>query len=63
MTMPFGKHKGEDLADIPVDYLVWIEENCDWIRDDLREAINDEIKFRSSDPERSSRGRDTGRRF
>lgn len=25
--MPFGKHKGEKLANIPPDYLIWIFEN------------------------------------
>lgn len=26
-TMPFGKHKGEKLANVPPDYLLWIFEN------------------------------------
>lgn len=24
MIMPFGKHKGEDISDIPRDYLDWV---------------------------------------
>ncbi|PYK64936.1 MAG: hypothetical protein DME50_10945 [Verrucomicrobia bacterium] len=27
-VMPFGKHKGKRLRDIPVSYLVWAESNC-----------------------------------
>ena len=60
MKMPFGKHKGEELSEIPVDYLAWIEENYN-LSDELREGINEEIKFRN-DP-RTSKGRDTGRKF
>jgi uncharacterized protein (DUF3820 family) len=26
-TMPFGKYKGEKMANIPADYLVWLYEN------------------------------------
>ncbi len=26
--MPFGKHKGEPLSDIPSDYLEWCLDNC-----------------------------------
>ena len=26
-TMPFGKYKGEKMANIPPDYLIWIFEN------------------------------------
>lgn len=29
MTMPFGKHKGEDLEDIPEPYLVWVLDHCE----------------------------------
>lgn len=29
MIMPFGKYKGEDLEDIPVDYLSWILNNME----------------------------------
>ena len=25
--MPFGKHKGEKMADVPANYLLWIYEN------------------------------------
>lgn len=25
--MPFGKHKGEKLANVPADYLLWLYDN------------------------------------
>ena len=48
--MPFGKHKGKKMADVPGDYLIWIYENdkCtgavkNYIEDNL-EVIKVEIK-------------------
>lgn len=29
MEMPFGKHKGTKLEDVPKHYLLWILDNCD----------------------------------
>jgi putative quorum-sensing-regulated virulence factor len=37
--MPFGKFKGERLKDVDTDYLEWVLQNCDNIRDSLRDAI------------------------
>jgi hypothetical protein len=54
MKMPFGKHKGEDLTDIPIHYLKWIEELDLQNNFDLRSAINHEIERREGD--RSSLG-------
>lgn len=54
MKMPFGKYKDEDLTDIPIDYLKWTEENLDFLKEDLRKAINHEIERREG--ERSSLG-------
>jgi uncharacterized protein (DUF3820 family) len=39
MEMPFGKHKGEKLEDVPVDYIEWALENCD-----LRPALQAEME-------------------
>lgn len=25
--MPFGKYKGQKLANVPADYLIWLKEN------------------------------------
>jgi hypothetical protein len=37
--MPFGKHAGKRLDEVPPGYLVWVLENCRRIDPDLREAI------------------------
>jgi hypothetical protein len=39
MIMPWGKFQGEDIEDIPSDYLRWLAENCD---DDLIATEADE---------------------
>lgn len=48
--MPFGKYKGENMADVPADYLLWLYENnkCNgdvkaYIEDNLQ-VIKDEIR-------------------
>jgi hypothetical protein len=56
VTIHFGKFKGEDIANIPLWYLKWLEENVDWITPDMREAINYEIARREGDV--SSLGRE-----
>ena len=28
MIMPFGKHKGKDIGDVPSDYLLWLARDC-----------------------------------
>jgi len=37
--MPFGKHKGKAMANVPADYLVWIYENYDNMHANLKEYI------------------------
>lgn len=38
MKMPFGKHKGEDLEDLPTGYLQWLAENVEGRAELVREA-------------------------
>ena len=49
MKMPFGKYKGEDLEDIPVDYLMWLEENATHLNKLLRDEINYIIERKTGD--------------
>jgi hypothetical protein len=42
---PFGKHYGEDLREIPIQYLEWIRENID-LREPLLSAIDAELERR-----------------
>ncbi len=48
MTMPFGKHKGEHIDDVPLDYLMWVYENCDLRSEALASAISARIRGRQS---------------
>lgn len=53
--MPFGKHKGEALANVPASYLIYIYENFSlpenlkkYIRDNLeglRQDVKRQVKF------------------
>lgn len=38
-TMPFGKHFGEPIDQIPSGYLKWLLEKCDNVDDDLRYTV------------------------
>lgn len=38
-VMPFGKHKGTKLADLPNDYLHWLLNKCENLDADLRTAL------------------------
>ncbi len=39
MRMPFGKHRGEQLGNVPRDYLLWVLDNCGNISPTLRNEI------------------------
>ena len=41
MRMPFGKHKGKYLSNIPESYLRWVWENVDITNEELYEALDD----------------------
>jgi hypothetical protein len=55
MQLQIGKYKGQELEEIPIEYLIWFEANTN-PAPPLREAINAEIKIRTADE--SSIGRD-----
>lgn len=42
-TMPFGKHKGTPLRDVPRDYLRWVLANIADLDDDLRYSIQHQL--------------------
>ena len=48
MRLHYGKYKGDDITDVPVDYLQWMEANVD-LSDDERVEINHEIERRMGD--------------
>jgi hypothetical protein len=45
-TMPFGKHIGAPLSELPIDYIWWLNEKD--IRDPLRSALDAELERRDS---------------
>lgn len=40
--MPFGKHKGKKLANVPASYLLWLFDQ-DWIKPDMKLYINENM--------------------
>ena len=47
--MPFGKHQGKFLTEIPADYLIWLEENMQNMDPDFRAAVNKAIDIQHGD--------------
>ena len=43
MDMPFGKHKGSDIRDVPAHYLQWLEEQ-EWAHEQFAELMA-EVQF------------------
>lgn len=41
VLMPFGKHKGKAMADLPIDYLTWLAKNCNMadVRDHAKRLL------------------------
>jgi uncharacterized protein (DUF3820 family) len=46
MRMPWGKHKGELIEDIPAGYLRWALDNAENLKDDLREEIENQLSMK-----------------
>jgi hypothetical protein len=46
-NMPFGKHRGKPLAEIPGDYLRWLTGHVD-LREPLRSRVLDELEGRET---------------
>lgn len=45
-TMPFGKHRGHRLVDVPTDYLLWCLRECSSMKPWTRDAIRREVDRR-----------------
>ena len=54
-TMPFGKHKGRKLSDVPGDYLRWLLTRTDRISPDLKAAIQEQLSCATDQPSASRR--------
>ncbi len=44
--MPFDKHRGVPVSEVPADYLVWCLENMDSLRPHMRTVILAELRRR-----------------
>lgn len=44
MVMPWGKHRGKDIEDLPSSYLRWLASDCE--DDAIQQAAEEEVKFR-----------------
>lgn len=45
-TMPFGKHRGKPLSELPGDYLDWLGSNLGEWRESFRSALTAELTRR-----------------
>ncbi len=50
MIMPFGKHKGKRLDEVPPNYLLWALDNMDRLSPTLRSAMEDVLEVRAHPP-------------
>jgi Putative quorum-sensing-regulated virulence factor len=49
MQMPFGKHRGEELEDLPEDYIHWLVTEFDGLRPYLRQRLEEELQKREEE--------------
>lgn len=43
LTMPFGKHKGQLIEDLPLDYIMWCLENVDRLSPNIRNEMENQV--------------------
>jgi hypothetical protein len=44
LRMPFGKHRGQPVASLPVDYLQWLKNSSVGLKDELRAEVERVLK-------------------
>jgi uncharacterized protein (DUF3820 family) len=49
LVMPFGKHRGERLCDIPTSYLEWCLENCTNLSNELAEEMRNQVALKQGE--------------
>ena len=52
MRMPWGKHRGQEIANLPASYLCWVLEECDnvnpFLRKEMREVLARRLDLESA---------------
>lgn len=52
MRMPWGKFRGQELEQVPDDYLLWVLDRCDNLSPTLTEAIQNRLELHRRLPPR-----------
>ena len=47
MEMPFGKHAGEEIEDLPTGYIVWCLKMLDDLDEEIEQDMDHELKKRT----------------
>ena len=47
MEMPFGKHEGEEIEDLPTGYIVWCLKMLDDLDEEIEQDMDYELKKRT----------------
>ena len=55
--MPWGKHKGKRVEQLPADYLAWIEEQGISLQGEMREAVEQRLGHKLATVDRQSIGK------
>lgn len=62
--MPFGKHKGTPLEDLPTDYIEWVLRELKDLRSDLRDELENQLEMRAGrGVARPAEGKFVGKKF
>lgn len=59
MKMPFGKHKGKELTEIPKGYLHWLRSQDwlnGWLKNAVAEALGEPVPQKTHEPWQPSEG-------
>lgn len=46
LVMPFGKHKGEKIEDLPTDYIEWCLENVERLSPSIQKEMENQLAGR-----------------
>ena len=63
MKMPFGKHKGELLENLPTDYIQWLLGNLEDLREPLNTELQNQLDLRSGKGVRRQEVKKEGTKF